>query len=123
MADVSGPCSSLPGSSHAMPDGAVCDSHPDRPAARRIQGETDSFGAEFYELCQECLDDLRKERQEARIGCCDWCKKEATDLRPKRDFEEGMAGRVYDVCGNCVRAENKRLEEGRSYYGDDDHDD
>ena len=47
MADVTGPISSLPGSGHSVPDGAMCDEHPDRPAVARVQGETDSFGCEM----------------------------------------------------------------------------
>jgi hypothetical protein len=45
-------------------------------------------------------------------------------LRQRRDFEEGMCGRVYDVCGKCVIAENQRLKDDSScddgYYGDDE---
>ena len=29
--------------------------------------------------------------------------------RPRRDYEEGMTGRVYDVCGACVKKQNERL--------------
>jgi hypothetical protein len=52
MADVTGPISTLPGSSHHdVPDGMMCDDHPDRPAVTRLQGETDSFGSEMHDLC------------------------------------------------------------------------
>lgn len=112
MADISkGPVSTLPGYRDIAPEGAMCDVHSDRPAAARIQGETDSFGCEFWDMCQQCVEAEREARKADCIGCCDWCKQEATDLRPRRDFEEGMSGRVYRVCGNCVRKENKRLEE------------
>jgi len=120
MAHVSGPCSSLPGSSHAVLGGAACDEHPDRPAVKRIQGETDSFGAEYIDMCQECYDEFKRHKDEARHGACDWCKSHATDLRPRRDFEEGSCGPVYQVCGACVRRENERLEEELAY---DDYDD
>lgn len=127
MADVTGPVSTLPGARMATPEGMMCDNHPDRPAVRRVQGETDSFGAEYIDLCQECLDELRKQ-DESRTGRCDWCGQQATDLRPRRDFEEGMCGRVYDVCGDCVRRENERLkaelaEYDDDYYYDGDYDD
>lgn len=111
MSDATGPISTLPGSRHATPDGAMCDTHPDRPAVWRMQGETDSFGSEMHDLCQECLDESAKHTAEARCGVCDWCKSEATDLRDKRDFEEGMSGPVYRVCGGCVRNESSRLQE------------
>lgn len=111
MADVSGPTSSLPGSVYAVPKGFMCDAHPDRPAVKRVQGETDSMGAEYIDMCQECYDEHQKHRQQERHGQCDWCKRHATDLRPRRDFEEGMCGPVYQVCGTCIKAESERLAE------------
>jgi hypothetical protein len=53
MADVTGPISTLPGAVHRVPEGATCDEHPDRPAVLRVQGETDSFGSETIDYCQE----------------------------------------------------------------------
>ena len=130
MADVTGPISSLPGSRHSLPDGAVCDVHPDRPAVARIQGETDSFGCEMNDCCQECVDEIRtySRSAEARSGRCDWCKEQATDLRDRRDYDEGMSGPVYRVCGACVKQQNERLEEEAAefehdYWPDDDGDD
>lgn len=111
MADVTGPIWTLPGAVHASPPGEKCDNHPDRAAVARIQGETDSFGAELHDVCQECLDRIRARRRspEATTGRCDWCKREATDLRHHRDFEEGMSGPVYRVCGACRRKEDEEL--------------
>jgi hypothetical protein len=94
----------------------MCDEHPDRPAARRVQGETDSFGSEMHDLCAECVAEIRKHRQDARSGVCDWCHFEANDLRVARDYDEGMTGPVYDVCGSCVR---KRDEEARRELEED----
>jgi len=123
MSAVTGPISTLPGSAHRSPDGAMCDDHPTVRAAGRLQGETDSMGSEMHDLCQACLDTSAKFRKDARSGVCDWCKGAATDLRDRRDFEEGMAGPVYRVCGACVRRENERAQEeiDRHYdeYGDD----
>jgi hypothetical protein len=121
MSDVSGPISTLPGSAHA-PRGA-CDEHPDRPATCRIQGETDSFGAEFFDLCDECAAamraEIKAERDRPRI--CEWCKSMATDVRPQRDFEEGLCGRVYDVCGACRKRQNDLLnEEWEEAHGSDE---
>jgi hypothetical protein len=109
MSDVTGPISTLPGQVRATDEGQMCDEHPDRPAYRRVQGETDSFGSEQHDLCQECYENHKREAEEARNGVCDWCKSQATDLRNRRDFEEGMSGPVYQVCGPCVKAENARL--------------
>lgn len=112
MADATGPISSLPGAIHDAPANAVCDDHPDRPVYRRVQGETDSFGCEMHDLCQECYEAHRKAVAEADTsGCCDWCKQHKPKLRKRRDFEEGSAGRVYDVCDDCIKAENARLQE------------
>ena len=123
MADITGPISSLPGTRHALPAGTMCDDHPERPAVARIQGETDSFGCELNDCCQECVDEIRQYARsaEARSGQCDWCKLEATDLRNRRDYDEGMSGPVYRVCGPCVQRQNERLaEEAREYDRDDD---
>jgi hypothetical protein len=49
--------------------------------------------------------------RESRIGPCDWCRCQACDLEPRRDFEEGHAGPVYRVCGKCVAAEMLRLND------------
>ncbi len=43
-------------------------------------------------------------------GECDWCRKEADDLVEHKDFEEGMAGRLYDVCAECRIKERESVE-------------
>lgn len=120
MADVTGPISTLPGSWHSTPDGMMCDDHPERPAYRRVQGETDSFGSEMHDMCKECFQEYNS-LPKTHCGTCDWCKSKSEDLRPRRDYDEGLAGPVYSVCGDCVKRENERLEEelyGDSYYPD-----
>ena len=102
MADVTGPISTLPGSGHGFPDGAMCDEHPDRPAVRRVQGETDSFGSEMHDMCAECHGKYRAEMSAPDPGKCDWCKADVNDRSHKRDYEEGMSGRVYLVCKPCA---------------------
>jgi hypothetical protein len=99
----------------------MCDEHPDRLSYRRVQGETDSFGSEMHDMCQECYENYRKEmeahRAEAATGVCDWCKAHATDLRDRRDYDEGMCGPVYRVCGPCVRRDNEAAQaELDDYY-------
>lgn len=124
MSEVTGPISTLPGAGHALPEGTMCDNHPDRLAVARIQGETDSFGSELWDCCQECVDELRAYRRspEARTGCCDWCKAQATDLRNRRDIDEGSYGPVYRICGACddkYQAELQReLDEWSARHGD-----
>ncbi len=110
MADCSdGRVSTLPGSRAALPQGAMCDSHPEVQAVARMQGETDSFGCEYADLCAECLAEWKAHEVAARVGVCDWCNRAVDSLRPRRDFEEGMAGPVYQVCRECVQKENEYL--------------
>lgn len=129
MADISrGPVSTLPGSAHALPERAMCDDHSDRPAVARVQGETDSFGCEYLDLCQECLKKIRDyaNSAEVRSGPCEWCRNQATDLRYARDYDEGMGGPVYRVCGACIHRRNEEAREELVAYdreyddGDDD---
>lgn len=112
MAHVSGPCSSMPGSVHRVPLGTMCDDHPDRLATKRIQGETDSFGAEFIDCCDECESRILDDKMS---GTCDWCHTYAEELRPRRDFEEGISGPVYQVCCACVKKENDALTDELAY--------
>ena len=124
MSEVTGPISTLPGALHGVPEGQKCDRHPRRKAVARVQGETDSFGSELNDMCQKCLDEYRAwkkspEAAEHRKGTCEWCKNHADDLRDRRDFEEGQAGRVYRVCGACVKRQNEELEAEAAEHDDD----
>lgn len=67
-------------------------------------------------------------REEMAKGRCDWCKGDATDLRDRRDYDEGMCGPVYSVCGACAKRHQDRINaELDSYYDAadfaDDYDD
>lgn len=110
MADVTGPIHTLPGARHAVPPGIMCDDHPNRPAVARIQGETDSFGAEMIDCCAECRDAIAAQFKAPREGWCDWCKSFAKGIRDHRDFEEGRSGPVYQVCAGCRDKEAQRIE-------------
>lgn len=128
MAEVTGPISTLPGRRHDFPDGTMCDEHPGRLAVARIQGETDSFGCEMQDCCEECVEEIRSyERSpEARTGKCDWCKDDATALADTRDYEEGMNGPVYRVCGKCRKRRDEEIERElreHDHYDDDPPDD
>lgn len=125
MADVTGPISTLPGAVYGLPAGTMCDDHPNVPAYRRIQGETDSMGSEMHDMCKECYDAHVEARKTADTsGRCDYCKTHAPALSPRRDPDEGMAGPVYYVCRPCIVRANERArqeaEEDDSYYGRDD---
>lgn len=130
MADVTGPIHTLPGAAYGVPDGTMCDDHPDRPATHRVQGETDSFGSEMNDLCDECYAELRAEMNAPQEAFpCDYCKVLSTDRRAIRDPEEGMCGPVYYACAECRRRQRERLEaEAREFDDgyddwDDDYDD
>jgi hypothetical protein len=122
MAEIMGPVSTLPGfTGYSLPDGAMCDDHPDRPAIARVQTETDSFGCELADMCQECLAGYREERRDAYKGTCDWCKKDVTTLGHARDYDEGLYGPVYRVCRPCRGdAEAERELDESGWYDDYD---
>lgn len=120
MADVTGPISTLPGAAHCPPEGVMCDDHPDRPATRRIQGETDSFGSEMHDLCDECAKAHREEARRPDIGKCDWCDAKEVARVPARDYEEGMNGPVYYVCAACKKRQSDQIDADLGY---DDWDD
>ena len=102
-----GPVSSMPGAvSHSN---QPCDEHPNRMAVKRIQGETDSMGCEYFHVCQECSDKIVSPVRVS--GHCDWCKSNSDSLRHRRDMDDGMAGPVYRVCGPCIEKENKAVAE------------
>lgn len=100
-----GPVSTMPGSRSPSDGQEPCENHEDRSSSMRVQGETDSFGCEYYYLCQECLDAPTK----PELMYCDWCKAERDDCNSFRDFEEGMSGPVYKVCLACRVRHNERL--------------
>ena len=123
---VSGPVSSLPGSLHSVPAGAKCDEHPQYTAYYRVQGETDSFGAEYAFMCAECytkhMEYVKAERNSE--SQCDWCKTMQVGCRSQRDYEEGLGGPVYNVCPRCIAAQNQRAQESLDAYdGEFDFDD
>lgn len=111
MAAVTGPISTLPGTVHKIPAGMVCDDHPHRRAVVRIQGETDSFGSEMADLCQECYDKCLEPSEEISEHFCDWCKCRVEKVEPMRDFEEGRCGPVYYVCASCAENYKKKALE------------
>jgi hypothetical protein len=45
-------------------------------------------------------------------GVCEWCEKEAPELRPIRDWEEhgGFGPRLYSVCSECVEKHREGFE-------------
>ena len=78
----------------------MCEVHPDVRAVQCLVGEVDSFGAEFINQCQECIDTSDGNGADIH-GDCEICHENNVPVRQEQDPEEGFAGRRYDVCGNC----------------------
>ena len=117
MADVTGPISTLPGSIHRVPEGMECDDHTGRLATHRVQGETDSFGSEMIDMCDECFENYRKEIEAHQNDphLCERCMYQKEGVKPTRDPEEGSCGRLYDMCPSC---RSKMIEH---FCGDEDY--
>lgn len=120
----SGPVSSMPGSIHTPPALQMCDSHPTEFAVHRVQGETDSMGAEYHDMCRSCYDKFKASvaASAEEDTTCDWCLAVTKDCRPTRDYDEGSSGRIYTVCGACRSCQSREalaeLEENDEWYGD-----
>jgi hypothetical protein len=52
-------------------------------------------------------------------GQCEWCQAEAPSRVPARDYEEGLSGRVYQVCAGCRERQRRRLAEADDDYSED----
>lgn len=102
MADVSGPTSRLPGHVSTPPKGQCCDEHPGVPAFKRVQGETDTWGAEYLDMCVTCYEEYKTYLETADLsGTCDICGNHTDTIIRRRDPEEGTCGRVYSTCQQC----------------------
>jgi hypothetical protein len=115
MSISNGPVKTLPGTVHKSTS-ATCD-FCDEPSVCSIQGETDSFGAEYNDVCAT----HKAEFAESKIeGMCDFCKKEDDDLCVTRDPDEGQAGPVYYVCGPCITKQREAIakELAQEDYGE-----
>lgn len=117
MAHVTGSfdTTTLPGSVRGVPAGQTCDDC-GKPATRCLQGETDSFGAEWADLCDDCYAIERERRRKDRAGDCDWCKQHTDALIWTRNYDEGMHGSTYRVCKSCYNKQQRALKEELRYY-------
>jgi RecJ-like exonuclease len=99
--------SGLPGAIRRLGDsiGRFCETegHEKRPATHTMQGETDSFGAEYIDLCSECAEKFRGTCWYE--GDCEHCGQEA-ELWGWRDPDEGLNGPVYALCQRCRQRAN-----------------
>lgn len=75
------------------------------------------MGAELNDMCAECLEEHREEMRTADTsGECDWCRQHAAERRERRDYEEGLSGRVYMVCSSCRKRADDRAREELDQY-------
>jgi hypothetical protein len=126
---ASGPVSTLPGAVRSVEPGDTCDNDwhlhdgETRPAVHRVQGETDSFGAEYFYACAECYAKMRAEiaAEKETPKTCDWCKAVTTDCILHRDQDEGSCGPVYSICSACRTKEHlAAIEELKLNHTDGD---
>ena len=117
----------LPGQSVGVSDdewGTKCYTHHDVDATHRICSESDSFGSEYVNLCEQCWDAhlAHKEKVKSDESLWETCK--CGNREPRmisyRDYEEGMHGSVYEHCSKCHAKMNARIAEEEAYYDDDD---
>lgn len=118
---------SLPGQYVSLNDdewGLMCYVHHDRPATRRICTESDSFGSEYHNMCDECNEEhiANKAAIDADPERWETCK--CGNREPRmiqyRDMDEGMHGPVYEHCSVCHAKWNKRIEEEDAFFNNDD---
>lgn len=125
MASVTGPISSLPGQTFAPGSQDVCDTHLDRKATHRVQGETDSYGSEMHDMCDECYAEYKDEKAKLGggvfMGHCDCSPTVEQPMFAWRDYDEGMAGPVHYNCKACktriVTQMNEAAAEELEAYG------
>lgn len=102
---------SLPGHRTKISEPAPCEDC-GKPAVFSVQGETDSFGAEYHDLCRNCAGKFNPNAE----GACDFCSTHSNLLKPTRDFEEGANGPVYYVCDPCINRRRERLNDDLDCY-------
>lgn len=119
MADVGGPIRSLPGALLRVPPNTECDQHEGVLAVKRVQGETDSFGYEAIDMCQQCYDEYLAGLEHPEESICDRCFQLAP-LKPFRLVDEGPAGPVYYYCTPCIHQQRQEDSENYGYEEDED---
>lgn len=105
--------------------GDKCDHHPLVVAVKRICTEADSFGCEYSNLCQVCLDEREKALEAIKNDPSKWerckCGNSEPSLISYRDPDEGMSGPVYEHCSKCHEKWNEYWARENSYYEEEDN--
>ncbi|MBN22684.1 MAG: hypothetical protein CL678_15475 [Bdellovibrionaceae bacterium] len=94
----------LPGDKVRTMTGHMCEhENCDQVSEWRLQGETDSFGAEYEYFCDKHMAEIDEQLRNAepQLEECEKCHKEHLDIMPVRDAEEGISGPVYYCCPAC----------------------
>lgn len=102
---------------YRKPYALTCSVHRNVLAVSRVKGEADSLGLDVIDMCQVCLDSFNKEN--GLTAPCDWCGR-VSELIPRRDSDEGMRGRLYNVCSDCITKENNQYAVEVDYYETED---
>lgn len=118
----------LPGQTVSVQDdewGTKCYAHPEVDAVKRICTESDSFGSEYANLCQVCVDEREQAIKEKEADPEQWerckCGNSEPSLISYRDIDEGMHGPVYEHCSKCHEKMNARIAEEDAFYDNDDY--
>lgn len=117
----------LPGQSVSVEDdewGTKCNWHPEVVATHRICSESDSFGSEYANFCNDCWEERQlaikaKEQDPEQWDSCRKCGENVPRLSSYRDPDEGMHGPVYEACPDCVSKFWKRYQEECELLDDD----
>lgn len=117
----------LPGQSFSVKDdewGTKCYTHHEVEATHRICTESDSFGSEFMNLCDECWNAHLAHKEKVKNDESLWETCKCGNREPRmiqyRDYEEGMHGPVYEHCSKCHERMNARIAEEEAQYDEDD---
>ena len=124
MAAGIGPNHYVTGQVLRCPYGQACDKHEERLAEVRVVGETDSFGSELVDMCQECFQDYLRDKRDAQdeLVRCQLCGSVTDTCKAWRDPEEGISGRHYMACQTCRHERERAFAEALSDAGEDDDD-
>ena len=104
--------------------GTFCYTHQHIKATHRICSEADSFGAEYYNMCDECWDEYQaaikaKLEDPEQWESCPKCRNHVPRLTSYRDPDEGMCGPVYEACPDCVSKFWKSFEDECEMFDDE----
>lgn len=97
----------------------------DLPATQQRAGEMDSFGTEWWYLCDSDAKqwdrDVREHSDSMRSGNCEWCKKKVEDRVEFRGFESDGPWDKQWVCKACRKKDRDNAEEELAFLDSQDN--